>query len=551
MNIITTIIIALALSLAGAAAPARTPRYLAHRTGEIFLPLEPEVFNNCCMVNDHRSATAPAVAGATSTHWLLDGEVGTNGQKTKHYRTVVADFGRSLPGLTGTKNEAKAALATARRYFAPVAKTVEANFELEMTQTQAAAGTAPMTRQRHIDAIGYSDDILPVPATPLTWSVIIDSGIAPVIGNVDAVYSKSFVDGSALEDPSTTGFMSPYPYGHGTLMAGVVGAINRNARLVSYRVWYPISLGNGNTTLTTSYDRILKAFVASLDLPSDHLVINASFAEPFEEESMDLWKEAIIALGDRAIVVAAAGNNGDTVPQYPCAFGLANVVCVTATDSTNNLATFSSHGPWVHLAALGVDVLSIGNNGTYQMVTGTSIAVPIVRDVAVGLWELKPWLTSAEVRQLLLDGATFNPLLIGKLSAPRQLNYTGSLAALERGRLITPTPEISIASISPDPSHLTWGQTVTVRGSNFTDGYTGTASKTTPVTWLNGIVVIINQFPVPLLSVGPEEIAFVVPNDTFRVLPGNNNLTVVRFGDLTYAMSTLSWATEAIHVGGQ
>jgi Subtilase family len=542
--------------LAQAMTPAQTSRSLAHRTSEIFISLTPETFNNCCTVNNHRAATAPAIVGATATHWLIS-EVGPNAQKAGFDRVVVADFNRSFmfPGLTGTKSEAKATLATARRYFARVAEAVEAKIDgIEPSQVQTAAASSPSVPQQwYLGASGIQPLLNAVQGGQSPTTVIMDAGINPP-ANIDYVYSKSYVGGSAFEDPSTTA----YPNGHGTLVYNVIETVNRtisgpdwHGRIVSYRIFHPVVLDQaGHTTLTTSSEIILKASVALLDIPGDRLLVNCSFGYPADADdlNMGLWKTAIQELGDRALIVAAAGNNGDNAPQYPAAFGLPNVITVASTGDDSRLSPFSTFGTLVDLAAPGSNIVSMDNSGKYVSVDGTSMSSPIVNGSARPLWDAKPWLTSAQLRQMLLDGATFNPLLIGKL-APRQFNYAGSLAALERGKLITPIPAISVSGISPDPAHVAWGQTVTVRGNNFTDGYTAVASGSKPVTWLNGIIVLINQYPVPLLSVGPEEILFLVPNDTWRALPGNDNLSIVRFGDLTWTMSTLSWTTTSIHVG--
>ena len=49
------------------------------------------------------------------------------------------------------------------------------------------------------------------------------------------------------------------------------------------------------------------------------------------------------------LVVAAAGNEGRTLPEYPAAFP--EVVSVGATTEQNVLASYSSRGGWVKLAA--------------------------------------------------------------------------------------------------------------------------------------------------------------------------------------------------------
>lgn len=86
--------------------------------------------------------------------------------------------------------------------------------------------------------------------------------------------------------------------------------------------------------------------------------------------------DAIIRADNNGIVVvAAAGNSGGSV-GYPAAFP--EVIAVTATDNSNNIASFSSRGPEVDFAAPGVSIYSTYKNGGYATLSGTSMAAPHV-----------------------------------------------------------------------------------------------------------------------------------------------------------------------------
>ena len=77
--------------------------------------------------------------------------------------------------------------------------------------------------------------------------------------------------------------------------------------------------------------------------------------------------------------VAAAGNNGGPV-IYPAAYPEA--IAVSATDSTNTIASWSSRGPEVDLAAPGVNIRSTYKDGYYKTLSGTSMATPHVAGTA-------------------------------------------------------------------------------------------------------------------------------------------------------------------------
>jgi len=93
--------------------------------------------------------------------------------------------------------------------------------------------------------------------------------------------------------------------------------------------------------------------------------------------------------------VAAAGNNGpdDNTVTYPAKF--AEVIAVTATNDTDTIASWSSRGSEVDLAAPGVSIYSTYKGSTYKTLDGTSMASPhvagtaaLVLTTAIGDWDL-------------------------------------------------------------------------------------------------------------------------------------------------------------------
>ena len=78
------------------------------------------------------------------------------------------------------------------------------------------------------------------------------------------------------------------------------------------------------------------------------------------------------------VLVAAAGNGGSTAaPSYPAAYP--GVIAVTAVDAGKQLYARANRGPYVALAAPGVDVwVPVGTTGKGKYMSGTSFAAPFV-----------------------------------------------------------------------------------------------------------------------------------------------------------------------------
>jgi thermitase len=105
--------------------------------------------------------------------------------------------------------------------------------------------------------------------------------------------------------------------------------------------------------------------------------------------------------GDGALVVAAAGNEGDDTVAYPA--GYPEAVSVAATDQSDGRADFSNANPDVEIAAPGVDILSTVPGGGYEEASGTSMATPHVSGAAAVIWQHFPADSALAIR-MRLDG---------------------------------------------------------------------------------------------------------------------------------------------------
>ncbi len=74
-------------------------------------------------------------------------------------------------------------------------------------------------------------------------------------------------------------------------------------------------------------------------------------------------------------MVAAAGNEASSSPEYPAYY--ANALAVAATTDLDKLAPFSEYGDWVDVGAPGISIYSTIPGG-YGYMSGTSMASPYV-----------------------------------------------------------------------------------------------------------------------------------------------------------------------------
>jgi thermitase len=103
--------------------------------------------------------------------------------------------------------------------------------------------------------------------------------------------------------------------------------------------------------------------------------------------------------GNGVLLVAAAGNDGNSNVNYPA--GYAEVVSVAATDNQDHRASFSNANSDVEIAGPGVNVQSTYTGGQYMSLSGTSMATPHVAGVAGVIATLNPTANAATLRSKL------------------------------------------------------------------------------------------------------------------------------------------------------
>jgi hypothetical protein len=111
------------------------------------------------------------------------------------------------------------------------------------------------------------------------------------------------------------------------------------------------------------------------------------------------------------LFVAGSGNedNSADFAQYiPAGFELPNLITAGAVDQSGTETAFSTFGRTVAVHANGFEVESYLPGGEKMKLSGTSMASPNVANLAAKLFAMRPELTVAQVKDLILRGAERN-----------------------------------------------------------------------------------------------------------------------------------------------
>jgi len=170
-------------------------------------------------------------------------------------------------------------------------------------------------------------------------------------------------------------------YGHGTHVAGVAAAMTNNGIGVA-------GLGYSSTIMNIKvlgddgvgyWSWIAQGIIWAADNGAKviNLSLGGSSGSTIVESAINYaWNKGVV-------IVAAAGNYGNSVPCYPAYY--TNCIAVAATNRLDELAGFSDYGDWVDVAAPGVGIISTylsTSNGGYSFMSGTSMASPHVAGLA-------------------------------------------------------------------------------------------------------------------------------------------------------------------------
>lgn len=248
-------------------------------------------------------------------------------------------------------------------------------------------------------------------------------------GYVDDVFGIDVVNGDS--DPMDD-------YGHGTHVAGTIGAVgnnslgvvgvNWNVKILPCKILNSVGDGTVADAVTClDYARDLKARGVNI------VATNNSYGglSAFSQTMLDAIN------GQRDILFfAAAGNSSldnDLADFYPADFEAPNVVSVAATDHNDLLPAFSHFGRRsVHLGAPGVNVTSTIPFSSYAGANGTSMASPHVAGLAALLKARNAALDWRAIKNLILAGGDPRPSMTATTISGRRLNALNAASCSNR-----------------------------------------------------------------------------------------------------------------------
>ena len=278
-------------------------------------------------------------------------------------------------------------------------------------QTIAELARSPIVARAEEDLVVRSTDVTPndsawanqwgaqLVRAPRAWEVtrgrptvlvaVLDTGVDSGQADLRGAFTGGFdvIDGDA--DPVDQ-------HGHGTAVAGVIGARTNNREGQAGLCWsctlLPIRVLGSDGSGTTS--TVAAGIVRAVDAGAR--VINLSLGSDATTETLD--ESVAYAIRHDRLLVAAAGNDGRPSAIYPAAHP--GVISVAATNRNDRLYPWSNHGAGVRFAAPGCNTAPMLTGG-YGDFCGTSAAAPVVSGIAALAISANPAVTGTQVADAL------------------------------------------------------------------------------------------------------------------------------------------------------
>jgi subtilisin family serine protease len=240
-------------------------------------------------------------------------------------------------------------------------------------------------------------------------------------GYVDDVHGYDVADNDP--DPLPPATANSTTFAHGTHCGGIAGAVTDNSTGMA-------SIGFDNQLIAVKTASSTSANPGQLDNPYEGVayavatgarVISMSWGGTFPSQlDYEVIEHAYL---QGIVLVAAAGNDNNDVAHYPAAYGSPGtfqpspvnpsvgfpntnlVMAVAATDNSDHKAGFSCFGDWVDVSAPGRDIHSTVPLDSYTLLSGTSMACPLVAGLGGLMRSYSPALSNNQIINCLRSTA--------------------------------------------------------------------------------------------------------------------------------------------------
>ncbi len=252
---------------------------------------------------------------------------------------------------------------------------------------------------------------LPKIKMPQAWDIhtgrsgvlvgVLDTGIesthSDFARNVNTALSRSYVGTTATQNPN----------GHGTHVAGIIGAKGNNSTGIAGVVWnvklVSLQVFNSAGIGYSSYLASAVNYAQSKAIP----ILNFSGGWPTSSEYYNVNLEETLE-NYSGLFVCAAGNESSNIDgilaYHPAEINLPNVITVGASTQSDTKCAFSNYGATtVDIFAPGEDIYSTYTMGTHTYMSGTSMAAPHVTGVAALMLSECSGLTASAIRSKIIS----------------------------------------------------------------------------------------------------------------------------------------------------
>jgi len=229
-------------------------------------------------------------------------------------------------------------------------------------------------------------------------------------------------------------------HGHGTHVAGIIGAMGNNDVGVCGVAWsvriMPLRFMDASGQ---GLESDAAAAIEYAVMMGAH-ILNNSYGGP--DYSEPLLAAIQYANSAGVLFVAAAGNDGldnELIPSYPANYDVPNVISVAATDNLDQICWFSNYSVnLVHVAAPGDGLYSTWPGNDYAFLSGTSMSAPVVCGVAALVKAHEPGLSLAEWRERVIWTGDPLPTLQDMTVSGLRVNLFNALTSRYAVQITTP-----------------------------------------------------------------------------------------------------------------